>query len=263
MQLLAGILAKRLSKQKGSTILLSGGTVIAIVGADATGKSTTVSETSRWLRQNFVIHTIHTGKPPATLLTIPINVLLALHRRLKSRSTAAEKSDQDFSTNQVTLRSGAKGLNSFIYAIRAVSLAWDRAALLRKARRACANGEMVLCDRYPTHTTGLMDSPRLIEDPSPQGWLASSYNRLARIERELYRQIPPPDIVIKLWVSIETAKKRNAAREIGDDETYLHNRHQQAREWFMPGTRCIEEVDTEPPLEETLRTIKQAIWSAL
>jgi len=91
----------------------------------------------------------------------------------------------------------------------------------------------------------------------------SIYNWLARTEQTLYRQIPPPDIVLLLKVSLETAKKRNAAREILDNEIYLQNRHQQAQEWFVPGTRSIQEVDTEFPLAETLLAVKQAIWSSL
>ena len=257
LQLLAGTLIKKLRKQKGSKILLSGGTIVAIVGADATGKSTTVSETNRWLRKNFVVNTIHAGKPPSTLLTIPVNFLLALQRRRKRRSPAVRNPEQDSS------RAKAIGLSSLIYAARAVCLAWDRLALLSKASRAAAHGEMVVCDRYPTRTIGLMDSPRLVEDPSQKGWVAALYNRLARSEQALYRQIPPPDIVLKLRVSVETAKQRNAAREVGDDEVYLQQRHQQAGEWFMPGTRCIQEIDTERPLAETLLAVKQAIWSAL
>src|SRR5688572_674124 len=51
VQLLTGNLIKKFRKQKGSKILLSGGTILAIVGADATGKSTLVSESSHWLRK--------------------------------------------------------------------------------------------------------------------------------------------------------------------------------------------------------------------
>jgi thymidylate kinase len=259
VQLLAGALVKKVRKQKGSKILVSGGTIIAIVGADATGKSTLVSETSRWLRKNFVVNTIHAGKPPSTFLTLPINFLLVLHRGLRSRLRPNRKPQRDSSSTEAA----AKSSNSLIYAIRAVCLAWDRRALLWRARRASANGEMVVCDRYPTNAAGMMDSPRLLEDPTRKGISASVYNWLAQVERKLYRQIPPPDIVLRLNVSLETAKKRNAARDIADDETYLQNRHQQAREWFMSGTRSIEDIDTDLPLDETLLAVKQAIWSSL
>jgi len=265
VQLLTGNLVKKIRKQKGSKILLSGGTIIAIVGADATGKSTLVSETSRWLRKNFVVNTVHAGKPPSTLLTTPINLLLAWYRGLRSRSRPARKLEKRSSSNTGTDRAEGKGLSlsSLIYAIRAVCLAWDRRALLWKTRRACANGEIIVCDRYPTHSTGRMDSPRLREGPDPKGFVTPIYNWLTRMERTLYRHIPPPDIVLRLSVSFETAKKRNAAREILDDEIYLQNRHQQAKEWFMPGTRFIQDIDTDLPLDETLLAVKQAIWHSL
>ncbi len=263
VQLLMGILIKKIRKQKGSKILLSGGAIISIVGADATGKSTLVSETSRWLRRNFVVNTVHAGKPPPTLLTVPINILLALYRRIKSRSRPVRKLEKDSSSSASVVPDEGKAPNFLTYAIRAVGLAWDRRALLWKVRRAFANGEIIVCDRYPTNAVGMMDSPRLLEDPTQKGFVASIHNWLARIEKNLYRQIPPPDIVLRLTVSLETAKKRNAAREIVDDEIYLQSRHQQAKVWFMSGIRSIQDIDTDLPLAETLLAVKQAIWYSL
>lgn len=263
IQLLTGNSVKKIRKQKGSKVLLSGGTIVAIVGADATGKSTLVSETSRWLRRNFVVNTVHAGKPPSALLTVPLNILLTLHRRLRRKSRSAGKLEEGSSPNTGAAHVERNNLNSLIYAIRAICLAWDRRALLWKVRRASANGEIIVCDRYPTNATGMMDSPRLLEDLTQKGFVSSIYNWLARLERALYRQIPPPDIVLRLNVSLETAKKRNAAREILDDEIYLQNRHQQAKGWFMPGTRSIQDIDTDLPLAETILAVKQAIWSEL
>lgn len=262
-KLLTGTLVKKLRNQKGSKIFTSGGTVIAIVGADATGKSTVVSETSRWLRKNFVVTTVHAGKPPSTLLTFPVNFLLALQRTFRGGSQPVGKLENVSPSAKGGGSTGSKSPNSLIYAIRAVSLAWDRRALLLKARRASANGEIVVCDRYPTNVAGIMDSPRLLEVSNQKGFVSSIYNWLARTERSLYSQISPPDIVLRLRVSLEIAKMRNAAREVVDDEVYLKNRHEQAKEWFMPGTRSIIDIDTDHPLDETLLTVKQAIWSSL
>jgi hypothetical protein len=108
-----------------------------------------------------------------------------------------------------------------------------------------------------------MDSPRLLDDSTRKGFIVSIYKWLARVEQTLYHQIPPPDIVLRLQVSLETAKARNAARQIADDETYLQHRHRQAREWFMPGVRSIQDIDTDLPLAETILAVKNAIWSSL
>jgi thymidylate kinase len=156
-----------------------------------------------------------------------------------------------------------------LYAIRAVTLAWDRRRLVLKVRRAAAHGEIIICDRYPTKITGAMDSPRLLEQPDQKGRLAAFYNRLARFERRLYRDIPPADIVLKLKVSLETAKSRNRARlqaagpsADNDSDEYLEIRHQQNREWPEAGTKFIHDIDTEQSLDETMRTVKHAIWQA-
>jgi thymidylate kinase len=221
-----------------------------------------VSETSRWLRKNFVVNTIHAGKPPTTWLTAPVNLLLARFRKLWRRPSPAHSVEKP-STKPDGEIEEIKGVGALVYAIRSVSLAWDRRALLLKARRAVANGEIIVSDRYPTNVIGLMDSPRLRENATQKGWVAKVYNRLAKIEQGLYRQIPPPDIVIRLNVSLDIAKKRNAAREIVDDEVYLQSRHQQAKAWFMDGTRSIQDVNTDAPKAETLCAVKQAIWPYL
>ncbi|HXV42464.1 MAG TPA: hypothetical protein VEC96_05345, partial [Anaerolineae bacterium] len=95
------------------------------------------------------------------------------------------------------------------------------------------------------------------------GPVASIYNRLARLEKQLYKQIPPPDIVLRLRVSLETAKKRNRERNGQDGEAYLEARHRQSQAWHMPGTRYVYDIDTEQTLKETIRDVKEAIWESL
>ena len=93
----------------------------------------------------------------------------------------------------------------------------------------------------------------------------SIFNRLARFENRIYKRMPPPDIVLGLKVSIETAKQRNRNRkEIGmDDEDYLETRHQQAGNWHKHGTKYSYDIDTEMSLEETLLSVKRSIWEVL
>lgn len=265
LQLLTGMLHKKIRKQKGSKVLLSGGAIISIVGADATGKSTLVSETSRWLRKNFVLTSVHAGKPPSTLLTTPINILLGLQRRLggRSKSISAKNRIEFFASDSKPAAKAERSIGSLIYAVRAVSLAWDRRALLLNARRAAANGEIIVCDRYPTRLIGMMDSPRLESNPAQKGWIPAVYNWLARMEQNIYRQIPPPAIVLRLKVSLEIAKQRNASREVIDDEIYLQSRHQLSEEWSMEGIRALQDIDTDPPLAETILAVKDAIWRSL
>lgn len=245
-----------------SKTLYSGGAMIAIVGADATGKSTLVKETTGWLGKNFIVKVIHTGKPPSSILTFPINILLAVVRRVLS-SRGGDRFEQGGSGGSNPTGHKFKGLSSFPYALRSVSLAWDRQRLIRKNRRLAASGKLIICDRYPSRTIGAMDSPRLEEELNKRGIFIGIYNRLSRLEKRLYQRIPPPDIVLRLRVSLETAKKRNRERGAQDNEVYLEARHRQSQAWYMPGTNSIYDIDTEQTLEDTIRNVKKSIWESL
>jgi thymidylate kinase len=264
-QLLWAEAQRRLGGKQQNKVLQAGGAVIAFVGAEATGKSTLVTETRRWLGSAFAVRTVHAGKPPPTWLTAPLNLLLPLMRsklsslrtnRLEGHSTPAHANPSPDKN---------KGLASLMYALRAAILAWERRQLLVRARRAAANGEIVICDRYPSDTIGVMDSPRLCEQPTQRGVAPAIFNWLARLERRLYQQIPPPDIVLRLNVSVETAQQRNRERFKPGKETdaYIASRHRQTREWRKVGTKYIYDIDTEQSLAETFLCVKKAIWKSL
>ena len=110
-----------------------------------------------------------------------------------------------------------------------------------------------------------MDSPRLNEINVGSGWITSVYNRAARLERHIYTQIPPPDIVVRLKVSVEIAKERNRIRTKSGEETdeYIESRHLLSSEWHRADTGRIFDVDTTQPLAETMCAIKEIIWHSL
>jgi thymidylate kinase len=264
---------RRLIGPRGGKVLRGGGAVIAVVGADATGKSTIVRETERWLNGPFAVRTVHAGKPPSTWLTVPLNLALPLLRRraagLRTGSLeghlapAGEAPGGEAPAGEAPDR--RRGLAALVYAVRAVAAGWDRRALLVRARRAAARGEFVVSDRYPSDNVGVMDSPRLTERPEARGVVGAMVNRLARLERRLYRDIPPPDIVLRLRVSLETAQKRNRERDKPGKESdaYVESRHRQTQEWRRSGARQVFDIDTESSLDETLQCVQRTIWEAL
>jgi thymidylate kinase len=256
---------RRMAGVKKNRTLSAGGAVIAFIGAEATGKSTLVSETNKWLGEVFPTRTIHAGKPPATWFTAPINVILPLARRLWPQLRTSRMEGHVSMQDQVQSPPKTTGLSGLIFALRSVSLAWDRKRLLVKARRMAAENKFVICDRYPSETIGVMDSPRLEENPNAKGALGALFNRLARVEKQLYREIPPPDIVLKLKVSVETAKQRNRDRiKVGKEtDEYLESRHRQSGEWYMAGAKYIHIIDTEQSLDETILSAKRAVWESL
>jgi thymidylate kinase len=259
LYLRAALVVKRISHRLGgrrkSKQFASGGIVIAFVGPEATGKSTLVKETAEWLGQSFDVITSHLGKPPSTWLTLLPNLVLPLFRQAAP----------EYRTSRVEDNPGVphSGSVSLLYALRSVMVAWDRRALAFKLRRTAANGSIVICDRYPSCVVGAMDSARL-SAPRDKGWWGRLLGYLASMEHDIYRQIPPPDVVMRLTVPIEVALDRNREREKKSKEgdSYVLRRHTMNAVPSFPTARTIE-LDSNQPLSQTISSARHIVWDAL
>jgi len=248
----------RLTRSKRAMILQSGGAVIAFVGAEATGKSTLLAATRRWLGEHFVIEQIHAGKPRSTLLTVLPNVFIPL---LRSALPAYRPSK--IATSQASREQSPKESQVYplISALRSVFIAYDRRALLSRAFARAANGRIVLCDRYPSISKEAPDGPQLQQfeiDPKRypiQAWLA-------RIEKRLYQEIPAPDMVISLFVPLEVALQRNKNRGKEEPDDYVRYRHSLASN-LVYGNAPIYKINTDQALETTVLEVKRNIWRNL
>lgn len=248
----------RLTRSKRGMILQSGGAVIAFVGPEATGKSTLLTATRDWLGEHFVIEQIHAGKPRSTPLTVLPNVFLPFLRNALPMYRPSK-----IATNHASLEQSPKSPKVYplISAIRSVFLAYDRRALLSRAFARAANGSIVLCDRYPSMSTGAPDGPQLQQfaiDPKRypiQSWLA-------RTEKRLYQEIPAPDMVISLHVPLEVALLRNKNRGKEEPEDYVRYRHSLACN-LEYGNAPIYEINTDQALDTTVLEIKKNIWRNL
>ena len=248
----------RLTHSKRGMILQSGGVVIAFVGPEATGKSTLLTATRRWLGEHFVIEQIHSGKPKSTLLTVLPNVFLPLLRNALPTYRPSKIGTRQNSAEQAQK---SPKVYPLISAIRSVFLAYDRRALLSRAFAQAANGNIVLCDRYPSMSKGAPDGPQLqqfVIDPKRypiQAWLA-------RTEKRLYQEIPAPDLVISLHVPVEVALLRNKNRGKEEPEDYVRFRHSLASNLEYRNAP-IYKINTDQPLDTTVREVKNNIWRNL
>lgn len=252
------MLLRRLIHSQRGMVPRNGGAIIAFVGPEATGKSTLLSEMSKWLGEHFAVEQIHVGKPKSTLLTVIPNLFVTMlrarfpayrstHLQAKyANPAAAEKPPLDY---------------PLIFGVRSALLAHDRRSLLARAFSRAANGTIVLCDRYPSLRSGAPDSPQLCHLPAP----ASRYSirrRLAQTESRLYREIPAPDLVIYLDAPLEVTIARNSTRGKKEPEDYVRQRHSLATNLDF-GEAPICRINTDQPLNQTLLEVKKAIWKAL
>ncbi|MEO0968820.1 MAG: hypothetical protein AAFX80_10880 [Cyanobacteria bacterium J06639_18] len=232
--------------------LVSGGAVIAFVGAEATGKSTLVKETRSWLGKVFHVSSVHLGKPPSTWLSFLPNLTLPIFRRISARDRMSS----------VIVDSSTKEKNiSLLYAIRSILVAWDRYQLATKIRRQVANGKLVICDRYPSTIVGAMDSARL-NTPEKKGWKNNILRYLAKLENQIYRQIPPPDLVIQLNVPVDVAMKRNQSRDKEEPSDYVLCRHTKGMIPSFPMSKTIL-IDSNQSIPETISCVRQSLWDAI
>ncbi len=234
-----------------------GGAIVAFVGSEATGKSTTIEDIERWLGKHYAVERIHAGKPPSTYLTFLPNLLLPAARRLmpKKRSTA-------ITMDRVSGRENGAAKESFplLFGFRSVLLAYDRRALLRRAYASSSNGTVVLCDRYPSAESGAPDSAQL--DYFRGGGGGGMRQWLAELEGRLYRDISSPDLVVSLTAPLEVTLERNRARAKTEPEEHVLARHARGSNLQFKRTQ-VETIDTNRPRNESMREIRRLIWQVL
>ena len=145
--------AKLRSRMAGSThpSLVSGGVLIALVGADGAGKSSAVDAIYRWLTPHLRVVKVHMGKPHWSMSTFPVKAVLKLIRvlpelRARWQSPAG--------------RQKCKEQAGFGLLLWHTVTARDRYRAYRRARRLAARGVLVVCDRFPLSDNESMDGRR-------------------------------------------------------------------------------------------------------
>jgi thymidylate kinase len=237
--------------------LLGGGAVIALVGPQATGKTTLATEMQRWLGCELGVRRIHAGKPPATWYTKLPNLLIPLARSLFPRyKTETVESKVDRSEE-------ASNKFPWVFVIRKVLVALDRRALLRECYRWARNGRIVLSDRYPSDNPGAVDGMSFSSE-QVENEKSALKRYLMSWERRIYRDICPPDLVLELQAPTDVAVVRNVTRNKIDagDEGYVRRRHAMRRKPVFEHCPVVQ-ISTDRSIEETLKDVKKQVWNHL
>jgi thymidylate kinase len=247
------LLANRLGRRR-DLVLDAGGVIIALVGPKATGKSTLGHALATRLGRHLEVVRIHAGKPPPTALTVLPRLLVPAARLLLSRERAGEYEKPE--------RRRQKRY-SLLYTLRMTLLAYDRRKVLFRALRAATAGCVVISDRYPSETVGTIDSC-CFDEPTLANCRSPLKRWLMRQERALCRGLPGPGLLLCLDAPIETTIERDAQRlkQGGPDAAAVRRRWEfESRPEFFraPAIR----IDTSRSLDQTIRAVVGAVWSAL
>jgi len=215
------------------------GSVIAVVGLDGSGKSSAVEMLSKWLSKEFTIKIFHFGRPPATLLTYPIRIMLWVRRVVFLKN--ASGSLVDSSNNKLSL----------ISKIRYLALAYERVVLMRNAHRFSLNGGIAILDRHPSNNIGKMDSQRIPDSNSFFG----------RLESMLYESMKIADMLLKFNVDVEEAVRRNSSRIKKDKETDEEIRIRfKINDRLQYSSMLEHEIDAMQPKDEVHKQLKVLVW---
>jgi thymidylate kinase len=228
--------------------------IVALVGPKATGKSTISQELATRLGLHLDVVRIHAGKPPATALTLLPRLLVPVARLLFSKERPGEYEKPE--------RRGEKRY-SLLFILRMTLLAYDRRKLLSQALQAATAGSVVISDRYPSESIGAIDS--CCFDEAALARCSSPLKRwLMNQERVLCKGLPKPSLLLCLEAPIETTIERDARRVKpgGPDAAALQRRRELESRLGFSETLEIR-VDTNRPLEETIRTVVGTVWAAL
>jgi thymidylate kinase len=247
------LLVKRFRRRR-DLVLQTGGMIVALVGPKATGKSTIGQALAARLGEQLDVVRIHAGKPPATALTLLPRLLVPAARVLLSNERAGEYEKPE--------RRQEKRY-SLVYVLRMTLLAHDRRKLLGRALRAATAGAVVISDRYPSDSVGAIDC--CCFDEGALATCGSPLKRwLMKQERALYKGLPKPGLILRLKAPIETTIERDARRlkQGGPDAAAVRRRWELESRHQFPGVPVIH-IDTNRPLEGTVKAVVAAVWAAL
>lgn len=232
----------------------SGGCVIAFVGSDGAGKSTSIRHIQEELTKKLDVKIIYLGSGDGSCSMIRRPMRFFAKRISGKGLGSAVKKEQIDSVNKKAKLSLKSRVYIFAKFVWAMTLAWEKANKFESMVKSRNEGMIILLDRYP----------QLLKPDSCDGLLLYNYlnssnyllRTVALYEKNIYKSFEknPPDIFIKLIVDPEIAIQRKndmTIKEIEEKRDIVLQMYPKEKSYI---------IDTNRDKDETLSAIMKYIW---
>lgn len=229
----------------------AGGCVVALLGCDGAGKSTTLNYIKKELNKKIDVVEIYfgSGDGSSSLLRKPMKKIA---KKVGGKGVG-HKVEKEYSEKKISLKSRLYSCAKIIWAI---SLAKEKKSKYKKMVKARNNGLLVITDRYPqSEFPGCSDGPLLNKYIDKKGINGA----IAKWEKRIYEKakINPPDLTVKLMVPTDIAIERKP---------------EMTKEEIEQKKKIIEQInisdhsvviDTSKSMDVTLGEVMEKIWEII
>ena len=230
-----------------------GGLIVAVIGADGSGKSTVTENLKNTFEGKLDVYKIYFGRGDGKA-SGSRRLLNSAKALLKQKGNTKNASPSGSSHKR------AGFLRSLHKCADALLVAAEKRKNLNFVTTARKKGMLVICDRYPQHQVmGYNDGPLLYT-------LSTSRNPLlrwlAKFESKAYSRAEnqAPDIVFKLVADAATVEKRKPGETSLEK---LENKISGIKQQKFKAPCKVITVDANQPLPHVLHLIKRKIWEML
>lgn len=232
-----------------------GGLIVAIVGADGSGKSTVIGNLQATFRKKIDVYSVYMGRGKSGERSWQRRFL----KGLKTSYTHYQQPRNPKVKDDLPSEHKRSFKLNLFKCFEALAVARERRRNLKMIALAKARGMLVICDRFPQNQNmGYNDGPALsylLE--SKNVWLRF----MARQEEKTYRfaEENPPDLVFKLIANadvIATRKPSNASLKM------LELKIEGIKNLQYSGRCEVIAIDAHQPLNNVLVSVRRHLWSS-
>lgn len=232
-----------------------GGLIVAIVGADGSGKSTVIGNLQTTFRKKIDVYNLYMGRGKAGKISWQRKILNRFKKSyLKHQHRQKKMVREDFFSNDKR----SFRFNLF-KCVEALAVARERRKKLKMIQTAKAKGMLVICDRFPQNQIlGYNDGPVLSYLLHSKNFL---FKLLATKEAKTYKlaEENPPDIVFKLVADADVIAARKPSKASLE---MLELKIEGVKRLKFSDDCNVVTIDANRPLNDVVVSIKSHLWAA-